>query len=285
MSNGPHERSGSKGAAVLNPPPGRLEQLGDQLLARDSLSREPPRSRSHAASRRRAFCTDGSAPFARANGRARTSTLAGLAAIVIASPVAGLRPGRFFCAGFTRTVSCTSPPIRTFDQSLGRDIRSRARGRRRRSRHRCGSRQARRHRHHHAHQTTTAQAGHKRPLDSVPDATPSVGLGFGRSVLPQTTPARSATGRRARLPTPTKRSPQHQCEPRGRRAVRTGARPGHRATRRPCRARQSRCAARRMTAPARRRAAGPDRGAEPAHDSFECGSYFRTAHSWRALRA
>jgi hypothetical protein len=68
----------------------------------------------HAASRRRAFCTDGSAPFARANTRARTSTLAGLAAIVISSPVAGLRPGRFFCAGLTLTVSCTSPPIRTF---------------------------------------------------------------------------------------------------------------------------------------------------------------------------
>jgi hypothetical protein len=34
--------------------------------------------------------------------------------MVISSPVAGLRPGRFFCAGLTRTVSCTSPPIRTF---------------------------------------------------------------------------------------------------------------------------------------------------------------------------
>src|SRR5450755_5091323 len=67
-----------------------------------------------AASRRRAFCTDGSALFARASGRARTSTLAGLAAIVISSPLAGLRPWRFFCAGLTRTVTCTSPPIRTF---------------------------------------------------------------------------------------------------------------------------------------------------------------------------
>lgn len=42
----------------------------------------------HAASRRRAFWTEGSAPLALANGRARRSTLAGLAAMVIASPVA-----------------------------------------------------------------------------------------------------------------------------------------------------------------------------------------------------
>ena len=56
-----------------------------------------------AASRRRAFCTGRQrAPFARANGRARKSTLAGLAAIVISSPVAGLRPLRAFCAGLTR---------------------------------------------------------------------------------------------------------------------------------------------------------------------------------------
>ena len=58
-----------------------------------------------AASRRRAFCTDGSAAFAFASGRARTSTLAGVAAIVISSPVAGLRPVRFLVAGLTRTVS------------------------------------------------------------------------------------------------------------------------------------------------------------------------------------
>ncbi len=58
-----------------------------------------------AESRRRAFCTDGSAAFAFASGRARTSTLAGLAAIVISSPVAGLRPVRFLLAGLTRTVS------------------------------------------------------------------------------------------------------------------------------------------------------------------------------------
>ena len=47
---------------------------------------------SQAASRRRAFCTLGSAALAFASGRARTSTLAGLRAIVISSPVAGLRP-------------------------------------------------------------------------------------------------------------------------------------------------------------------------------------------------
>jgi hypothetical protein len=66
-----------------------------------------------AASRRRAFGTDGSAALAFASGRARTSTLAGLAAIVISSPVAGLRPVRFFVAGLTRTVNWTSPPRRT----------------------------------------------------------------------------------------------------------------------------------------------------------------------------
>jgi hypothetical protein len=60
----------------------------------------------------RVFCTVGSAAFAFASGRARRSTLAGLAVIVISSPVAGFRPLRAFCAGFTRTVSCTRPPIR-----------------------------------------------------------------------------------------------------------------------------------------------------------------------------
>lgn len=49
-----------------------------------------------AASRRLAFCTDGNAPFAFASGRARRSTLAGLAAMSISSLVAGLRPFRFF---------------------------------------------------------------------------------------------------------------------------------------------------------------------------------------------
>jgi hypothetical protein len=47
---------------------------------------------SQAASRRRAFCTLGRAALGFASGRARRSTLAGLRAIVIASPVAGLRP-------------------------------------------------------------------------------------------------------------------------------------------------------------------------------------------------
>jgi hypothetical protein len=39
-----------------------------------------------------ALRTDGSAAFALTSGRARKSTLAGFAAIVISSPVAGLRP-------------------------------------------------------------------------------------------------------------------------------------------------------------------------------------------------
>ena len=51
-----------------------------------------------AASRRQAFWTEGSAAFALVSGRARTSTLAGLAAIVISSPVAGLRPWRLYVA-------------------------------------------------------------------------------------------------------------------------------------------------------------------------------------------
>jgi hypothetical protein len=37
-----------------------------------------------------------------------------LGAIVISSPVAGLRPFRAFDAGLTRTVNCTRPPILTF---------------------------------------------------------------------------------------------------------------------------------------------------------------------------
>ena len=60
--------------------------------------------------RRRAFCTDGSAVLAFASGRARRSTLAGLAAIVISSPVAGLRPWRFFWAGLTRNGQLPHPP-------------------------------------------------------------------------------------------------------------------------------------------------------------------------------
>src|SRR4051812_40002426 len=67
-----------------------------------------------AARRLRAFCTDGRAAFVFASARARTSTDAGFAAIVISSPVAGLRPWRAFVAGFTRTVSWTRLPILTF---------------------------------------------------------------------------------------------------------------------------------------------------------------------------
>src|SRR5690349_15555065 len=51
------------------------------LTEADGCYREPRPF--DAASRRRAFCTDGNAALAFANGRARTSTLAGLAAIVI----------------------------------------------------------------------------------------------------------------------------------------------------------------------------------------------------------
>jgi hypothetical protein len=51
-----------------------------------------------AASRRCAFCTDGSAALAFASVRARTSTLDGFAAIVISSPVGGLHPVRFLVA-------------------------------------------------------------------------------------------------------------------------------------------------------------------------------------------
>jgi DNA-binding transcriptional ArsR family regulator len=63
---------------------------------------------SQAASRRRAFCTLGSAALAFASGRARTSTLAGLRAIVIFSPVAGLRPVTDGRAGLrnTRRLRC-----------------------------------------------------------------------------------------------------------------------------------------------------------------------------------
>ena len=52
-----------------------------------------------------AFCTDGSAAFVFASGRARTTTDAGFAAIVISSPVAGLRPWRALVAGLSLTVS------------------------------------------------------------------------------------------------------------------------------------------------------------------------------------
>jgi hypothetical protein len=61
-----------------------------------------------------AFASDGSAAFAFASARARTSTDAGFAAIVISSPVAGLRPCRALVAGLRRTVSWTRLPIFTF---------------------------------------------------------------------------------------------------------------------------------------------------------------------------
>lgn len=67
-------------------------RVGDE----ERQSREAFGSVAQAASRRLAFCTDGNAPFAFASGRARRSTLAGLAAMSISSPVAGLRPFRFF---------------------------------------------------------------------------------------------------------------------------------------------------------------------------------------------
>ena len=59
------------------------------------------------------------------------STLAGLAAIVICSPVPGLRPSRAFRAGLSRTVSCTRPPIRTFERFRARRARSHQLGRQR----------------------------------------------------------------------------------------------------------------------------------------------------------
>src|SRR5450755_3804178 len=49
---------------------------------------------------------------ANVDARGLGGALAGLAAIVISSPVAGFRPLRFICAGLTRTVSCTRPPTR-----------------------------------------------------------------------------------------------------------------------------------------------------------------------------
>ena len=71
-----------------------------------------------AASQRRAFCTAGSAAFARDNGRARTSTLAGWATFVINSPVAGARPVRALRAGLTRTVNWTRPPIQPSELTI-----------------------------------------------------------------------------------------------------------------------------------------------------------------------
>ncbi len=75
-----------------------LERPGDRALvvSRRGWQRSSQVAARYAARRRRAFCTEGSAAFALANGRALRSTLAGLAAISISSPVAGLRPWRFF---------------------------------------------------------------------------------------------------------------------------------------------------------------------------------------------
>ena len=81
-----------KAGTGASPPTLHARCCRDGLRYREEL---PP----DAASRRRAFCTDGSAALAFASGRARTSTLAGLAAIVISAPVAGLRPVRCLVAG------------------------------------------------------------------------------------------------------------------------------------------------------------------------------------------
>jgi len=76
--------------------PGAVRLAADDPSGWDPVCHCGRECGAQAASRRRAFCTDGSAPFARATGRARKSTLAGLAAILISSPVAGLRPIRAF---------------------------------------------------------------------------------------------------------------------------------------------------------------------------------------------
>src|SRR6516164_11083773 len=109
-SSGPR-RDGQLSSTLGNSPRrGRVELRWRVRVSAEDGERYREARPFDAASRRRAFCTDGSAAFAFASGRARTSTLAGLAAIVIASPVAGLRPARFLVAGLTRTVSWTSPP-------------------------------------------------------------------------------------------------------------------------------------------------------------------------------
>ena len=104
-SRAPVSDSSYRTEAVTSLAPSACQDAGAGIspCCRDGLRyrEEPPPD---AASRRRAFCTDGSAALAFASGRARTSTLAGLAAIVISAPVAGLRPVRFLVAGLTRTV-------------------------------------------------------------------------------------------------------------------------------------------------------------------------------------
>ena len=71
-----------------------------------------------APSRRRAFYAAGSAPSARASGRARTSTLARWATIVICSPVAGSRPVRALRAGLTRPDNWTRPPMQPSELTI-----------------------------------------------------------------------------------------------------------------------------------------------------------------------
>jgi hypothetical protein len=89
-----------------------LDQIAWAVVTR---GRTPPETLSKGR-RRQIYFPIGKdrASLAPASGRARTSTLAGFALIVISSPVAGLRPLRAFVAGLRRTVSWTSLPIRTF---------------------------------------------------------------------------------------------------------------------------------------------------------------------------
>ena len=81
-------------AATSRPPCSRRRSRSSSRCARCSRAeRASTATASYAPRRFLAFCTDGSAAFVFASARARTSTEAGFAAIVISSPVAGLRPG------------------------------------------------------------------------------------------------------------------------------------------------------------------------------------------------
>ena len=93
---------------VEDPPPDA--QSATQSLVTTASQAVP----AYSPSRFFAFCTDGSAAFVFASGRARTTTEAGFAAIVISSPVAGLRPLRAFVAALSLTVSWTMLPTFTF---------------------------------------------------------------------------------------------------------------------------------------------------------------------------
>ena len=77
---------------------GKLSRRGsvatDTILLVGDEVPGPASSNCQLAIRRRSFCAGGSAALARASGRARMSTAAGLAAIVISSPVTGFRPLR-----------------------------------------------------------------------------------------------------------------------------------------------------------------------------------------------